>query len=143
VVRLRAAAGRRRAPRRLAVSALPRQLSIAGPSLFSVLLLTTTGRRTGRPRTTPVIYVRDDEKLVISSEHFGQRRPAAWPLNLEADPIVSVQLGGESGRSRARRATASEIVRYWPALLRAWPAHQTYHERSGARHVFVLEPQAS
>src|SRR5512132_4036074 len=84
VVRLRAAAGRRRAPRRLAVSALPRQLSIAGPSLFSVLLLTTTGRRTGRPRTTPVIYVRDGERLVVSCEHTGQLRPAAWPLNVKA-----------------------------------------------------------
>jgi deazaflavin-dependent oxidoreductase (nitroreductase family) len=116
------------------------RVSIAGPALFPVLLLTTTGRRSGHPRTTPVIYARDGDNLIVASEHFGQQRPAAWPLNLLADPAATVQLGAVSARVRARRASPEEIERHWPALLAAWPAHETYHQRSRARHVFVLQP---
>ena len=57
-----------------------------------VLLLTTTGRRSGKARTTPVIYVRDGTDYVVSSEDVGQARPAAWPLNLDADPRATVGL---------------------------------------------------
>ncbi|HEY7618339.1 MAG TPA: nitroreductase/quinone reductase family protein [Solirubrobacteraceae bacterium] len=116
------------------------RLAITGPPIFPVLLLTTTGRRSGRPRTTPVIYVRDGERLVVSSEQTGQQRPAAWPLNLHAEPRVSVRLGAESAAYRGRPAAPDEVERYWPALLEAWPAHATYRARSGVRHIFVLEP---
>jgi deazaflavin-dependent oxidoreductase (nitroreductase family) len=117
-----------------------RRLAITGPPLFPVLLLTTTGRRSGQPRTTPVIYVRDGERLVISSEQTGQQRPASWPLNLQSDPRVTVRLGARTDPYRGRPAAADEVERYWPALLWAWPAHETYRARSGVRHVFVLEP---
>ena len=50
------------------------------------------------------------------------------------------QLGGACAAYRGRPASADEAERYWPALLEAWPAHATYRERSGVRHVFVLEP---
>jgi deazaflavin-dependent oxidoreductase (nitroreductase family) len=116
------------------------RLSIAGPALFPVLLLTTIGRRTGRPRTTPLIYVRDRERLVVSSESFGQTRAAAWPLNLAADPRVTVQLGAACSTFHARPATDEEAARLWPRLVAAWPAHETYRRRSGMRQVFVLEP---
>ena len=113
---------------------------ITGPVLFPTLLLTTTGRRSGKPRTTPVIYHRDGSRLVVSSENFGQRRPAAWPLNLLADPHATVQLGAASQTFTARPAAADEVDRYWPELVALWPAHATYQRRSGARHMFVLEP---
>jgi deazaflavin-dependent oxidoreductase (nitroreductase family) len=116
------------------------RLAITGPPLFPVLLLTTIGRRSGQPRTTPVIYVRDGERLAVSCEQTGQQRPAGWPLNLQADPRATVRLAGESAAYRGRPADAAELERYWPALLDAWPAHATYRERSGVRHVFVLEP---
>jgi F420H(2)-dependent quinone reductase len=116
------------------------RLAITGPPLFDVLLLTTTGRRTGRPRTTPVIYVRDGDRLVVSSEHTGQQRPAAWPLNVKADPRVTVRLGADTAPYRGRPAAADELERYWPALLEAWPAHATYRERSGVRNLLVLDP---
>ncbi len=119
------------------------RLAITGPPVFPVLLLTTTGRRSGVPRTTPVIYVRDGDRLVVSSEQTGQRRPAAWPLNLHAEPRVSVRLGAEIAAYRGRPAAPDEVERYWPALLQAWPAHDTYRARSGVRHVFVLEPDAA
>jgi deazaflavin-dependent oxidoreductase (nitroreductase family) len=107
------------------------------------LLLTTVGRRSGRPRTTPLMYVSDGGSFVVSSENFGQRRPAAWPLNLVADPRATVQVGSEVVHCRARLLDEEEADDYWPRLVEAWPAHETYRARSGARHTFVLEPRDS
>jgi deazaflavin-dependent oxidoreductase (nitroreductase family) len=104
------------------------------------MLLTTTGRRTGRARTTPVMYVPDGDRYVVSSENFGQQRPAAWPLNLAANPEATVQVGAEVFRCQARRLDDEEADHYWPRLVEAWPAHEAYRARSGTRHMFVLEP---
>jgi deazaflavin-dependent oxidoreductase (nitroreductase family) len=107
-----------------------------------LILLTTTGRRTGNPRTTPVMYIRDGDRFVVSSENFGQERAAAWPLNLLADPDVTVQLGAETVACRARLLDDEEADRYWPRLVEVWPAHETYRSRSGERKTFVLEPRS-
>jgi deazaflavin-dependent oxidoreductase (nitroreductase family) len=105
-----------------------------------VLLLTTTGRRSGRRRTTPVMYLRDGDRFVVTSENFGQQRAAAWPLNLLADSRATVQVGADVVPCRARLLDDSEADVYWPRLVEAWPAHETYLVRSGQRHTFVLEP---
>jgi F420H(2)-dependent quinone reductase len=114
------------------------RLTTLGRGTTPVLLLTTTGRRSGQPRTVPVIFVRDGESFVISSENFGQQRPAAWPLNLDADPRATVQLGSERVACLARRLSREEADRYWERLVEVWPAHATYRQRSGARHTFLL-----
>jgi F420H(2)-dependent quinone reductase len=114
--------------------------SIAGPALFPVLLLTTTGRRSGRPRTTPLIHVREGARLIVSSESFGQQRLAARPMNLAAEPHATVQLGARTAAYVGRPGTPAELERHWPALLEAWPAHATYHRRSGVRRMYVLSP---
>jgi deazaflavin-dependent oxidoreductase (nitroreductase family) len=107
-----------------------------------VLLLTTTGRRSGRERSTPVIYIRDGDGFVIASEDFGnESRRSAWPLNLDAKPEARVQVGSESLACRARRLDEEEVASRWPRLLEVWPAHGTYLERTGRRHVFLLEPK--
>jgi deazaflavin-dependent oxidoreductase (nitroreductase family) len=116
------------------------RVSIAGPALFPVLLLTTVGRRSGRPRTTPLVYVRDGEKLIISSESFGQNKPAAWTLNLAAEPFAFVQVRRYRGAYVAEPAAPADVERYWALLLEAWPAHETYRRRSGVRNVYVLRP---
>jgi deazaflavin-dependent oxidoreductase (nitroreductase family) len=116
------------------------RVAITGPTLFPVLLLTSVGRHTGRLRTTPVIYHRDGERLVVTSEDTGLGRPAAWPANVDACPYACVQIGGAVRAVRARRATADELERYWPALVALWPPHETYYERSGSRRMYVLEP---
>jgi deazaflavin-dependent oxidoreductase (nitroreductase family) len=109
-----------------------------------VLLLTTTGRRTGRERTTPVIYIRDAGGFLVSSEDFGnERRRSAWPLNLDAKPEARVQVGSERFVCAARRLDEEEVGSYWARLIEVWPAHGTYLERSGRRHVFLLEPKPS
>ncbi|HEX8122414.1 MAG TPA: nitroreductase/quinone reductase family protein [Solirubrobacteraceae bacterium] len=109
-------------------------------SLAPVLLLTTRGRRSGRPRTTPVIYVRDGDGFVVSSEDYGQPKPAAWPLNLDANPDATVELDGQTIPCRGRRLSEEEADRHWPALCEVWPAHAAYRERSGTRHTFRLDP---
>ena len=107
-----------------------------------MLLLTTTGRRSGLLRTTPVMYVKDGDRFVVTSENFGQERPAAWPLNLMADPAAQVQVGSRVIVCSARLLSDEEADSYWDRLLEIWPAHGTYRRRSGERHTFVLEPQA-
>ena len=118
------------------------RLSVAGAQIVPTLLLTTTGRRSGEPRTTPLLYLRDGERLVVSSENWGQPRSAGWPLNLRANPQATVQIGRRVGAYTARPATEAEVDRYWPQLRRLWPAVETYRQRSGQRSMFVLEPAA-
>src|SRR5205085_11690861 len=117
------------------------KLTTLGRRTAPVLLLTTTGRRSGRARTVPVMYICDERSFVISSENFGQRDPAAWPLNLDADPAAKVQVGSETLSCMARRLGDEEADRYWPRLVEAWPAHATYRQRSGERNTFVLTPE--
>jgi deazaflavin-dependent oxidoreductase (nitroreductase family) len=119
------------------------RLTILGPQgagLPPTLLLTTTGRRTGRSRTTPVMYLTTDSGLAITSESFGQARPANWPQNLDADSHATAQIDDRARPYIARPATAEEVERLWPRFLAIWPAHQSYLDRSGVRRMFVLEP---
>lgn len=106
----------------------------------SVALLTTTGRRTGLPRETPVIYIRDGEDFIVSCEDFGTSKPSAWPLNLDARPEATLRLEGKTIPCRAKRLEQSAADEYWERLIEAWPAHATYLERSGTRHTFALRP---
>jgi F420H(2)-dependent quinone reductase len=105
-----------------------------------VLLLTTVGRRTGKPRTVPLFYVRDGEKLVVCNVNPGFERPNPWPLNLNAHSKATVELRGQTFDVEARAATSHEVERIWPDLTRLWPAYQRFYDRSGQRAVFVLTP---
>jgi len=113
-----------------------------GRSLGPILLLTTIGRRTGKEHTTPLFYLRDDERLIICNVNPGFERPNPWTLNLRAHPLVRVQIGQEISIYRAREATEEELERYWPRLVEIWPAYQTHYNRSGQRILFVLEPDS-
>jgi deazaflavin-dependent oxidoreductase (nitroreductase family) len=139
-----AAFGRRLAPvDRVLYRATSGRLTIMGPqgvAMPQTLLLTTIGRRSGRPRPTPVMYLQDGERFVITSENFGQKRPAAWPLNLAVHPHATIQVGGQILSVRAVRATEKQGARYWPKFVEIWPAHESYKRRSGVRKMFVLEP---
>jgi len=120
------------------------RLTILGPQgarMPPTLLLTTTGRRSGKSRTTPVMYLTTRTGLAITSESFGQARPANWPKNLDADPRATVQIDDRARRYIARPATSEEVEQLWPRFLAIWPAHQSYLDRSGVRRMFVLEPE--
>jgi deazaflavin-dependent oxidoreductase (nitroreductase family) len=105
------------------------------------LLLTTTGRRSGRAWRTPLLYAADgDGHLVIGSNWGGPSHPA-WALNLIADPEAVVQVGGRTVPVRARLLAGAERERAWQRALQVWPAYETYARRAGGRrlHVFRLE----
>lgn len=114
------------------------RLSLTGRA--PVLLLTTTGRRTGKARTVPLLYLRDGDRVVICNVNPGFERPNPWVLNLRAQPRAQVQIGRDTIPVRARPVSGNELDRYWPGLAKLWPAYQAFYDRGGKRSVFVLEP---
>jgi F420H(2)-dependent quinone reductase len=106
----------------------------------SILLLTTTGRRSGRPRTTPVFFLRDKGRFVVCNVNPGAEHSSPWVLNLRSNPVADLQVGREIRRCRAREVHDAEIEDYWPRLIALWPAYREHYERSADRSVFVLEP---
>jgi deazaflavin-dependent oxidoreductase (nitroreductase family) len=117
------------------------RLSLTGRA--PVLLLTTTGRRSGKARTVPLLYIRDGDRLVICNVNPGFERPNPWILNLRAEPHAQVQIGRDTISVRARMVSEQELDRYWPQLTKIWPAYQTFYDKGGQRSVFVLVPAAS
>jgi deazaflavin-dependent oxidoreductase (nitroreductase family) len=112
-----------------------------GRPIGPILLLTHTGRRSGREHTTPVFYLRDGARLVICNVHPHYERANPWTLNIRAQPLVRAQVGREMGTYHAREATEAEVERYWPSLVAIWPPYQTHLDGGGTRSVFVLEPE--
>lgn len=109
------------------------------------LIITTTGRRSGEPRSNPLLYVRDGEALVVAGSNWGQAHHPAWSLNLLADPAATVTLGGTTFPVRGTPVEGADRERLWQLLLAEWPAYQTYVERSGGRdiRIFRLTPDRS
>jgi deazaflavin-dependent oxidoreductase (nitroreductase family) len=104
------------------------------------LLLTTTGRRSGDERTTPLIYGRHgDDYLVVASKGGAPAHPA-WYLNLAEHPDVTVQVLGERFAARARTATAEEKPELWKTMTAEWPAYDKYQANTDREiPVVVLE----
>jgi deazaflavin-dependent oxidoreductase (nitroreductase family) len=84
-----------------------------------VLLLQTTGRRSGRTRTTPVQYLADGDTFVVVASNAGAARPPAWYLNLRADPHARVDIGPRTVDVRAHEATGQERAELWQRLTTA------------------------
>lgn len=91
-----------------------------------VCLLTTVGRKTGQPRTAPLIYLRDGENFVVVASQGGLAKHPAWYLNLVADPAVTIEVGSEKHELRARTATDAERVELWPRLVDLYADFDTY-----------------
>jgi deazaflavin-dependent oxidoreductase (nitroreductase family) len=108
-----------------------------------VLLLTPTGRRSGQPRTVPLFYLRDRERMVVCNVNPGFERPNPWTLNLRALPQAQVQIGAKTFPVTSRQATDEELDRYWARLTRLWPAYETFYNSGGERSVFILEPSSA
>ena len=106
------------------------------------LLITTTGRSTGRPRTSPLLYAPDGDAYVVIGSNWGQAHHPGWSANLLAHPDAVVTLGGRSIPVRARLIEGAERERLRELLLRVWPAYATYEQRAQGRQlrVFRLEP---
>ena len=84
-----------------------------------VLLLQTTGRRSGQTHTTPVQYLADSDTFVVVASNAGARHPPAWYLNLRADPSAHIEVVGRSIDVRAQEATGQERAELWQRLTAA------------------------
>jgi deazaflavin-dependent oxidoreductase (nitroreductase family) len=107
-----------------------------------VLLLTTVGRRSGRPRTAPVVYLADGECLIVIGSNAGHEKAPAWSLNLEANPAAEVELGRERRNVKARIAEGEERAELWRRVNEMYSGFDDYSART-ARDIrlFVLEPR--
>jgi deazaflavin-dependent oxidoreductase (nitroreductase family) len=116
-------------------------ITSSGAPVLPMCLLTTTGRKSGAARSTPLLYLRDGSDLVLVGSNWGQAHHPAWSGNLLANPRASVEIGQQHRTFNARLASEDERTRLWPRLLEVWPAYQTYARRSGRDlRVFVLSP---
>ena len=125
----RATLGRRSAPEVLA--GLP------------VIMVTTTGRRSGEARTSPLIAVPVADSLALLGTNFGQANTPAWVFNLEDDPKVSVSYRDATLDLVARPATDAERAEVWRSSAGVYGGYEKYRERIAGRdiRIFVLEPR--
>jgi deazaflavin-dependent oxidoreductase (nitroreductase family) len=105
-----------------------------------VLLLTTTGRKSGEERTTPLIYGRSGDDVLIVASNGGNDKHPPWYLNLQANPEVEVQIKADVFKARARDATPEEKPQMWQTMVGHWQHYDRYQEMTEREiPVVVLE----
>jgi deazaflavin-dependent oxidoreductase (nitroreductase family) len=107
-----------------------------------VLLLTSTGRKSGQKRTAPVVYLADGENVVVIGSNAGHNRTPAWSLNLQANPEAEVEVGRKRLPVRARIATGEERADLWRRHNEQYSGFDEYEARTDRDiALFVLEPR--
>jgi deazaflavin-dependent oxidoreductase (nitroreductase family) len=106
----------------------------------TVLILTTTGRKSGESRSTPLIYGTHGEDHLVVASKGGAPEPPAWYLNLVERPDVTVQVLGDRFAAHARTATPEEKPELWSTMVERWPAYNEYQTKTTREiPVVVLE----
>jgi deazaflavin-dependent oxidoreductase (nitroreductase family) len=107
-----------------------------------ILLLTTTGRKSGEKRTAPLLYLEDGERVIVVGSQGGMSKDPLWVRNLDASPDVEIEIGSRRRPMRARRGTPDEKARYWPALCKMYPDYADYQARTLREiPVILLDPR--
>jgi deazaflavin-dependent oxidoreductase (nitroreductase family) len=107
-----------------------------------VLLLTSTGRRSGKPRTTPVCYLADGERVAVIGSNAGNTHAPAWSHNLTANPDAEVEIRGQRRPVRSRVAEGEERAELWRKMNAQYGGFEDYdHRTSREIAVFVLDPR--
>ncbi|HEY7347343.1 MAG TPA: nitroreductase/quinone reductase family protein [Ktedonobacterales bacterium] len=108
---------------------------------YSMLLLHTTGRKTGKTRTHTLLYVRDGEHFIVCGSNNGQSHHPAWYHNLQAQPHARIQAGRASYEVVAERAGPEEYERLWNLLLKSRPQYNEYRKRTAREFpIVILKP---
>jgi deazaflavin-dependent oxidoreductase (nitroreductase family) len=107
-----------------------------------IIMLTTTGARTGQARTLPVLALPEDDHLVLIASNFGLPSNPGWYYNLRAQPYVMITWKGSLVEMRARELSGAERQQYVDLGLKAYPFWKQYHRRAAPRKipVIMLEP---
>ncbi|HEX9966952.1 MAG TPA: nitroreductase family deazaflavin-dependent oxidoreductase, partial [Solirubrobacterales bacterium] len=95
-----------------------------------VLLLTTTGRKSGEPRTVPVVYLDDGGRISVIGSNAGHGRTPAWSLNLQANPEAEIEFGRRRQRVRARVAEGEERAELWRKHVEQYSGFDEYEART-------------
>jgi len=110
---------------------------IKGP----VLLLITAGRKTGRSRTTPLLYLTKQPGWAVIASYGGYPRHPQWWLNLKANPMAVLQIKSAKISVRAREASGDERDQLWLEFVSMYPGYTEYEQRTNRRFpIVVLEP---
>jgi deazaflavin-dependent oxidoreductase (nitroreductase family) len=105
-----------------------------------VVLLTTKGRKSGRPHTTPLFYLPDGGRYVIVASYGGHPKHPAWYLNLREEPDAEATIDGKRMRVHARTANAQERAALWPRLVAMYGEYETYQQHTSRTiPVVILE----
>jgi deazaflavin-dependent oxidoreductase (nitroreductase family) len=106
-----------------------------------ILLFTTKGRKSGQPRTIPIIFTPHGDSWVIIASKGGSPTHPVWYLNILDDPKVEVQVKGDRYEARARTAVSPEREEIWAEALKIWPSYDIYQSRTTRQiPVVVIEP---
>ena len=104
-----------------------------------IMLLTTTGAKSGQPRTMPLLYVTDGDRLILIASNYGKTSHPAWYRNLVANPKVEVLAGKKSGTYTATEITdAAERDRAWDLALDTYAGYGDYEDRAGDRRIPLI-----
>jgi deazaflavin-dependent oxidoreductase (nitroreductase family) len=110
---------------------------IEGMHRERLLLLTTTGARSGRQRTTPMMFHQDGPRVLVMASNAGARKPPDWYANLAANPTVTVEIGDESYEATATVLTGDERTRLWTDITTSNPFFVD-HEKKAEREIPVV-----
>jgi deazaflavin-dependent oxidoreductase (nitroreductase family) len=115
---------------------------VGGPGLLPTLLLTTTGRKSGRSISIPLIYGEAGASYVVIASKGGMPAHPVWFLNLEANPRCELMVGAKAVTARARVAEGAERERLWKQMVAIYPPYAEYQQRATTRTipVVVLDP---
>lgn len=105
------------------------------PGMPSMLLLDHVGAKSGTQRTSPLLYIKDGDDLVIVASKGGYPKHPAWFHNLKAHPDTTVQVGTEKRPVTAREATPEEHARLWPKAVASYHGYSDYQQRSKGRKI--------
>jgi deazaflavin-dependent oxidoreductase (nitroreductase family) len=106
--------------------------------VMPVLLLTTTGRRTGKQHATPLTFLRDGADLVMIASNGGADRPPDWWRNLQHDPHAVVQIRANKSTVTARTASPEERERLWPVITATYSGYAKYQQKTTRQIPVVL-----
>lgn len=114
----------------------------ANGNIMPVHYLTTTGSKSGTPRSIPVLCVPDGEKLILIGSNWGNPKDPSWAYNLRANAEAQVQKGKMRKTFIARELHGEEREAYWQKAVKFYPPYTSYEEHSGrSLPVFLLEPR--